>query len=417
MLALLPGAIVPSVRVSVDSAHFDRYRTVRRKQPKKPMPIALRENEGQETPVAELPDLDLTTAYDYELPEELIAAVPAPSRDESRLLFVGSKVEHNRFPQLPTMLRRGDLLVRNAVRVVPARVLGRKPTGGKVELLVLEPIDMDWATPGPLHFRALYRCSKPLRVGTVISVGEGVEIAVLKAAAGTAELASNTDLSLVELLDAVGAVPLPPYIRARRRQSGATIDPALDRDRYQTVYAAEPGAVAAPTAGLHFSTDLLQQLETVGIEIASIRLDVGVGTFRPVAAERLSEHHLHSERYVISKCAAAQINAALSERRRIIAIGTTSVRTLEDQARRGTRCQSGAFETDLFIHPGVAIRWIDGLITNFHLPRSSLLALVCTFAGYRRVMAAYRSAVECGYRFYSYGDAMLLWPDGSCESL
>lgn len=376
------------------------------------MSNALPETEGPETEA----DLDLTVAYDYELPEELIAAVPAPSRDESRLLVVGSTVEHHRFSQLPTMLRPGDLLVRNAVRVVPARVLGRKPTGGQVELLVLEPIDMDWSTPGPLRFRALYRCSKPLRVGTEISVGQGVEMTVSKAAAGTAELAISTDLSLVELLDTVGTVPLPPYIRARRQQSGATIDPALDRERYQTVYATQPGAVAAPTAGLHFSTGLLRDLEAGGVEIANIRLDVGVGTFRPVATERLSEHHLHSERYVISEHAAAQINAARSERRRIVAIGTTSVRTLEDQARRGSRCRAGGFETDLFIHPGVAIRWIDGVITNFHLPRSSLLALVCTFAGYRRVMAAYRCAVERGYRFYSYGDAMLLWPDGASET-
>jgi S-adenosylmethionine:tRNA ribosyltransferase-isomerase len=210
-------------------------------------------------------------------------------------------------------------------------------------------------------------------------------------------------------------MPLPPYIRRRRKQRDEPAILGLDRQRYQTVYADRPGAVAAPTAGLHFTPALLERLEAMGVELVDLHLEVGPGTFRPVEVARLADHVLHSERYHISEQAAEQLNEARAAGRRLVAVGTTVARMLEDQARRGSMVRAGDYETDLFIRPGVPVRWLSALVTNFHLPRSTLLALVCAVGGYGRVMAAYREAIRRRYRFYSYGDAMLVIAGGAAS--
>ena len=219
----------------------------------------------------------------------------------------------------------------------------------------------------------------------------------------------NGGESVEKFLERCGEMPLPPYIRkARLTRSEAEIQ-ELDKARYQTVYANEPGAVAAPTAGLHFTEPILDELRVKGVTIIDVRLDVGIGTFRPISAEDLTDVELHEERYTVSDEACARLNAAIGGRRRIIAVGTTAMRVLEDQAQRGDRAEAGVFSTRLFIRPGAPIRWVDGLVTNFHLPRSSLVTLVCALGGHSRVMAAYEEAIARKYRFYSYGDATLIW--------
>ncbi|MBN1946703.1 MAG: tRNA preQ1(34) S-adenosylmethionine ribosyltransferase-isomerase QueA [Bradymonadales bacterium] len=360
-----------------------------------------------------MPDLNLTDSYDYHLPEGLVASDPTDARSDSGLLEVhpDGRLIHRRFHELPELLESGDLLVRNVARVVPARLEGRKVgTRGRVELLVLEPVEGDWETPGPTLFYALYRASKPLRAGSAIEVGTAPEVmeVVEVPNGGRALLSTRTDRSLLAMLERCGQVPLPPYIVKRRQTLQVPVSKEVDRNRYQTVYARQPGAVAAPTAGLHFTPELFETLERRGVETVDLCLDVGVGTFRPIEVERLDLHQLHRERYHIDQTAADRINAARREGRRIVAVGTTALRSLEDQAVRGSEVRAGRFETELFIRPGVPVRWVGALVTNFHLPRSSLLTLVCAFAGYERVMAAYREAIERRYRFYSYGDAMFL---------
>ena len=327
--------------------------------------------------------------FDYPLPRELIAQTPLPERDASRLLVLprlSGPAEHRMVRDLPQLLRPGDLLVANDARVIPARLHGRKAgSGGKVELLLVEPL-------GGADWLALGQASKPLRAGAQIEVlGSTVQILEVR---GGGELVVRLPLSgdaLWEFLDRAGEVPLPPYIE---HAPGA-----LDRERYQTIFARERGAVAAPTAGLHMTKALLAALQQRGVDLVYITLHVGPGTFLPVRARRTEDHRMHAERYLVPE----ETARALQRAERTIAVGTTALRTLEASQGR-----PGPGSTDLFITPGYSFRAVQGLFTNFHLPKSTLLMLVAAFAGRERVLAAYREAIARRYRFFSYGDAMLL---------
>jgi S-adenosylmethionine:tRNA ribosyltransferase-isomerase len=335
-------------------------------------------------------------AFDYELPEELIAKVPLPVRDASRLLLVPrheGTPSHLRVRDLPELLRPGDLLVVNDARVIPARLHGRKQgTGGKVELLLVEPLGgRDWL--------ALGQASKPLRAGSVV-LAHGAAIEIVEALQGQLRLRLPLEGDdLWRYLDEAGEMPLPSYID---RPAGA-----LDRERYQTIFARQRGAVAAPTAGLHFTEGLVESLRAKGIDLAAITLYVGPGTFLPVRAARTEDHRMHRERYVVPAQTADLFARARQRAGRVVAVGTTALRTLES-AIDGPGLREGPGDTDLFITPGHRFRAVDGLFTNFHLPRSTLLMLVAAFAGLDRILAAYREAVRERYRFYSYGDAMLI---------
>jgi S-adenosylmethionine:tRNA ribosyltransferase-isomerase len=335
--------------------------------------------------------------YRYELPPERIAQAPPPRREDARLLEVGADARRDlRIPDLIDRLPPDAVVVVNDTRVLPARLHARKPSGGAVELLLLEP-----SAGG--RWWALARSSKPIRAGALeLLTGEaqaptGVFVEVSERAAdGRVEVALPGDV--VATLDRFGELPLPPYIE---RPPGG--DPA-DRERYQTVYARAPGAVAAPTAGLHLTPALLAALEASGRAVASLTLHVGLGTFAPVRVEDLREHAMHRERFEIPPATAALIASG----RPVVAIGTTVVRALEGAATGPRAVAAGPGDTALFIGPGHRFRVVDHLLTNFHLPGSTLLVLVCAFAGRDRVLAAYRHAVDARYRFFSYGDAMLL---------
>ena len=331
--------------------------------------------------------------YHYDLPPEQIAQSPCDRRDASRLLEVaGDHLNDRVFTDLAGLLPEGAVLVVNDTRVIPARLAARKPSGGAVEILLLEPVDP--ARPDGA-WTALARASKPIRAGLELAVAGGAARArVLAAGGGTVTV--ELDRPPLEVAEAVGEVPLPPYIER-------AADPA-DRDRYQTVYAAAPGAVAAPTAGLHFTPELLAALEARGVTRAAVTLHVGLGTFAPVRGESLRDHRMHRERYVIPAATAALCASG----RPVVAVGTTVVRALEAAAVGAGQVAGGPGSTDLFIGPGFRFQVVDHLVTNFHLPGSTLLVLVCAFAGHQRVLAAYRHAVAAGYRFFSYGDAMLL---------
>ncbi len=338
-----------------------------------------------------------TTDFDYDLPPGAIAQ-EAAARGLSRLLIVSSEgLLHRRFDDLGAALLPGDLLVVNDTRVVPARLQATTERGGRVELLLLEPRDA-------LRWEALARPGRRLRAGRRLVLADGTA-AVIEGREGDRFLVRFAR-PVADWLDRLGQVPLPPYI-----PRPAT--PA-DAERYHTVYARAPGAVAAPTAGLHFSLGQLADLETRGIARVAITLHVGRGTFSPITADQIEQHTMHRERFAIPEAAADSINAARRDGRRVVAVGTTVVRALESAALRAaaTGCSEalapGAGTTDLFIRPGFGFRVVDRLLTNFHLPRSSLLVLVAAFAGRERVLAAYREAIARGYRFYSYGDASLL---------
>lgn len=346
--------------------------------------------------------------FDFELPEHLIADAPLPQRDASRLLVLpddpAAAVAHRRFRDLPELLREGDLLVMNDSRVLPARLLGRRlPGGGGCEALLLAPMAPDGA--GRATWSALCRPAKKLKPGTRLDFGALAAEVLEDLGEGEKRLALEGDGDIDALLDAAGTMPLPPYILARRGERASRDE---DRERYQTVYAREKGSVAAPTAGLHFTPDLLDRLAARGVRRAWVTLHVGAGTFLPVKAERLEDHRMHSEWYRVPEEAAAEIEAARAEGRRVVAVGTTTVRTLETAADAQGRVRTGAGESRLLIAPGHRWRVVDALVTNFHLPKSTLLALVAAAAGRERILAAYREAIAEGYRFYSYGDAMLL---------
>ena len=356
--------------------------------------------------------------YEYELPPGRIARYPTERRDQSRLLVVprgGELFEHRVFSDLVDLLSPGDVLVVNESRVSPARLLGRKPTGAPSEILLLRPVagteapedlGVESSSAGAAGhdeatlWEALVRPGGKLKPGRLVNIAPGFDVEIVDGAPGGGRIVRLVvDGSVREALEAHGHVPLPPYLERD--------DEPLDRERYQTVYARVPGSVAAPTAGLHFTPELLDKIDEMGVERVAVTLDVGVGTFRPVEAEDPAEHDMHSERYFVSAEASAAINLARGEGRRIWAVGTTVVRTLESAAHEGV-VGAGGGVTDLFVRPPYHFRVVDGLITNFHLPRSTLLMLVAAFAGYERTMEAYRTAIEGGYRFYSYGDAMLV---------
>jgi len=332
--------------------------------------------------------------WDFALPDEAIARYPVARRSASRLMHLprdGSSVAHRNFTDLPSLLRTGDLLVGNNTRVMPARLAARRRTGGAVELLLLSP------GPGPIL--ALAKPMRRLKVGETLEVEGGARATILRRAEdGQIEIALDTDP--VALMEHVGQMPLPPYLDREAED--------LDRQRYQTVYAGPLGAAAAPTAGLHFNDALLEALEDQGIGFTTLTLHVGIGTFRPLRAEDLDRGLLHPERYDISPETVAAIAATRARGGRVVAIGTTSARALESATRTGHIPGAGPGQTRLFIRPPYEFKAIDGLITNFHLPRSSLLMLVGALIGRKRLMDAYTTAVETGYRFYSYGDAMLL---------
>jgi S-adenosylmethionine:tRNA ribosyltransferase-isomerase len=344
------------------------------------------------------------TDYHYELPEDRIAQKPADRRDQSRLLCLGRDsgvISHHRFRDLCDFLRPGDVLVRNNTEVIPARLMGKKETGGRAEVLLL---DYHSAPSRERVMRCLIKASKRLRPGASLFFDQGLRAEVLDFQDGvhTAKFSAPEDLE--KTLYQIGHLPLPPYIR---RKSGETA-PCDDLSAYQTVYASEKGAVAAPTAGLHFSEALLEKIADKGISILSLTLHVGYGTFLPVRVSDIREHQMHSERYSISESAAEQITRAKAEARRIIAVGTTCVRTLEYASDENGRISAGSGNCDLFIFPGYPFRMVDAMITNFHLPQSTLLMLVSAFAGRENILNAYQVAIQEEYRFYSYGDAMLI---------
>lgn len=350
--------------------------------------------------------------FDYALPPELIAARPPAERDGARLLVVErDALQHRVVRDLPTLLPEGALLVLNDTKVVPARLFGKKRgSGGRVELLLVRCLD---ARDGGARWEALGRASKPLRPGTVIDVEpEGVLGATVeRASEGTLDvrLTPLAEHTVESALAAVGHMPLPHYMHRP--------DDAEDRVRYQTTFARVPGAVAAPTAGLHLSEALLSALGARGVTTATVTLHVGLGTFRPVEAQDLDDHRMHAESYALPEPTAAAIARARADSRAVVAVGTTVVRTLESAAdpERAGHVRASSGETRLLIQPGYTFRVVDHLLTNFHLPQSTLLALVCAFAGRARVLGAYAEAVARSYRFFSYGDAMLLsrQPEGA----
>jgi S-adenosylmethionine:tRNA ribosyltransferase-isomerase len=352
--------------------------------------------------------------FDFELPPGRIAQVPLKDRDQSRLLVVNratGQTHHRHFRDLTTLLEAGDLLVVNDSRVIHARLLGRKAgSGGKVELLLVRPLSPVRAAEalaqpaGASDWVCLGQASKGLRRKEIVLISPDLS-AEITSVMGEGEygvrLRSSSDASLGERLDQVGRVPLPPYIERE-----AT---AEDGARYQTVYANEPGSVAAPTAGLHFTPELLESLSRIGVRRTTLTLEVGPGTFQPVRTEEIEAHRMHPERYFIPSDTAQAVAEAKRMRKRVVAVGTTVVRALEASTEPKTgEVRQGWHETSLFIRPGFTFRQADALLTNFHLPRSTLLILVSAFAGLQRILSAYREAVANGYRFFSYGDAMLI---------
>lgn len=341
--------------------------------------------------------------YDYHLPPEQIAQYPARDRDSSKLLLLDRKtdaVSHEKFQSILKFLKKGDCLIINNSRVFPARITGRKPTGGRIEFFLLHyPEKTDDSERA--RALALYRSSKSVKTGQIFDMGPGLKISTVKMASkGQVLLDLFHNGNLDDALRNAGRTPLPPYIKRRAE--------ALDIERYQTVYASSTGSVAAPTAGLHFTKPLLDMVEALGVKTASVTLHVGYGTFAPVRCEDIRKHSIHSEWIEISDDSARIIRETQKRRGRLIAVGTTSVRTLEFVQQTCGEIRSFSGNCDLYIIPGYEFRVVKGMITNFHLPMSSLLLLVSAFAGRKRILSAYREAVKMKYRFYSYGDAMFI---------
>lgn len=340
-----------------------------------------------------------TSDFDYELPEELIAQHPAAQRDYSRLLVMDKytgAVEHRVFRDIVNYLHAGDVLVLNNTKVIPARIFGVKEGGtAKIEVLLLKRDD-----DLPNTWEVLVHPGKRAKVGTVIDFGEGrLKGEVIANTSAGRKVTFHFDGIFEEILEELGTMPLPPYIHEQLE----------DQNRYQTVYAKVDGSAAAPTAGLHFTTELLETLRQNGIEIEEVLLHVGLGTFKPVSEEDIEDHEMHSEYYEISQETADRINKAKAEGRRIISVGTTSTRALESAAKDG-RLQAGSGWTNIFIYPGYKWQIIDGLITNFHLPKSTLMMLVSALSTREHILAAYKEAVAQRYRFFSFGDAMFINP-------
>ena len=337
------------------------------------------------------------TDFDYDLPKELIAQTPIEKRDESRLMVLDRSketIEHRKFKDIVEYLKPGDVLVRNNTKVIPARLYGRKETGAHVEFLLLNNIEGD-------IWECIVRPGNKLHVGAKVIFGDGLlKAEVLETMeGGTRKVKFSYDGIFNEILDKIGLMPLPPYIHEALK----------DNDRYQTVYAKYEGSAAAPTAGLHFTEELLQELQNMGVEIANVTLHVGIGTFRPVKEENVEEHKMHTEHFYIKKEDAEKINNAKKEGRRVIAVGTTSCRVLETIADENGFVKETEEDTGIFIYPGYKFKCLDGLITNFHLPQSTLLMLVSALAGKDYIMRAYKEAVKEKYRFFSFGDAMFIY--------
>ncbi|MDR3288536.1 MAG: tRNA preQ1(34) S-adenosylmethionine ribosyltransferase-isomerase QueA [Peptococcaceae bacterium] len=335
--------------------------------------------------------------FDYALPEKFIAQTPAEPRDASRLMVLdraGGEDGHYHFRELGLFLRQGDLLVVNHTKVLPARLIGEKEgSQARIELLLLKRL-------GASRWETLLKPGKRLKPGQSVSFGGGLLKGTLTEVLPDGNRVVDFSYTGVfeELLERLGQTPLPPYITSE----------LTERERYQTVYAKESGSAAAPTAGLHFTPELLAQLREQGVEMSEVLLHVGVGTFRPVKAERVEEHQMHSEYYRLTPEEAARVNQAKREGRRIVAVGTTVTRVLETLADESGQIRAGEGWTDIFIYPGYRFKAVDALITNFHFPRSSLLMLVSAFAGRERMLSAYQTAMKEEYRFYSFGDAMLI---------
>lgn len=338
-----------------------------------------------------------TSDFDYELPQELIAQTPVEPRDHSRLLVYNradGSIQHLHFYDLPRFLQKGDVLVLNETKVIPARLLGEKEeTGVPVEILLLKRLGKD-------VWEGLVRPGRRLKPGTMCSFGGGLLRAEIidNAEDGGRKIRFHYDGVFEEILDRLGQMPLPPYIHEKLE----------DQSRYQTVYARQEGSAAAPTAGLHFTPELLETIRAMGVEIVPVLLHVGLGTFRPVKVEDVTKHHMHSEFYIVEESQAALINSTKDAGGRVISVGTTSCRTLESAANEHGRVKAGSGWTDIFIYPGYTFKVIDCLITNFHLPESTLLMLVSALAGKEHILKAYETAVQERYRFFSFGDAMFI---------
>ena len=337
----------------------------------------------------------LKSDYDYELPEELIAQTPAEPRDSSRLLVYDratGKREHRIFRDIKEYLRPGDVLVVNNTKVLPARLYAYTKNGGKVEVLLLKRRDLN-------EWEVLVRPGKKAKVGAELIVSEELALTVVdRTDTGERIVRFHFDGVFEDILSRLGSMPLPPYIHEKLK----------DKDRYQTVYCKTDGSAAAPTAGLHFTQELLAEIRAMGVEIAEVLLHVGLGTFRPVKEEDLTHHVMHSEFYKVDERAAEIVNAAKREGRRVIAVGTTSVRTLETVADEQGMLRPCSGDTSIFIYPPYRFKCVDALITNFHLPESTLIMLVSAFMGREQCLSVYREAVEERYRFFSFGDAMMI---------
>ena len=334
--------------------------------------------------------------FNYDLPEELIAQTPLEKRDESRLMVLNRKnqsIEHKKFKDIIDYLNPGDCLVRNNTKVIPARIYGKKETGANVEFLLLNNIEGD-------IWESIVRPGNKLHVGTKVIFGDGIlkaEILEIMPG-GTRKVRFSYDGIFNEILDQIGLMPLPPYIHEELK----------DNDRYQTVYAKYEGSAAAPTAGLHFTPELLKRIEENGIKVANVTLHVGIGTFRPVKEENVEEHEMHTEHFYIKQEDVDKINQTKKEGKRVIAVGTTSCRVLETIADDHGFVKEIEGDTGIYIYPGYKFKCLDGLITNFHLPQSTLLMLVSALAGKNYIMKAYKEAVKERYRFFSFGDAMFI---------
>jgi len=334
--------------------------------------------------------------FDYNLPEELIAQTPISKRDNSKLLLLNKEtgdIEHKHFNNIIDELNAGDVLVLNDTKVIPARLIGSKvDTNAVIELLLLKDL-------GNNTWECLSRPAKRLKIGTIIKFSDKLSAKVIeKLDEGLVHVELLYNGILMEILDELGEMPLPPYIHEKLK----------DKDRYQTVYAKNIGSAAAPTAGLHFTKELLKDIEDKGIEVLFVTLHVGLGTFRPVEVENVLEHHMHSEYYQMSEYTAERLNKAKSENRRIYSVGTTSTRVLETIAHKYNEFKECSGNTDIFIYPGFEFKAINGLITNFHLPKSTLLMLVSALSSRDKILNAYSEAIKNNYRFFSFGDSMFI---------
>lgn len=344
--------------------------------------------------------------FDYDLPPELIAQYPLEERDHSRLMVLhreNKTIEHRYFFEIADYFKPGDVLVLNDTKVIPARLVGKKQSGGRIEVFLLRPQEngrVDEST-----WQCLINCSKKPKLHSKVLFDQSLTAEILEEEEEGFKVRFKYEGNIEQVLDHIGLTPLPPYIK---RGNSLSKDESLDRERYQTIFARSRGAVAAPTAGLHFTSELIDQIKAKGVKVLFLTLHVGWGTFQPVRVERIEEHGMHSEYYTLSPSTAKAINDARRRKARIIGVGTTTTRCLESTANGKGAIKSGKGYTNLFIYPAYSFKTIDSLITNFHLPRSTLLMLVSAFAEKEFILEAYREAIKEGYRFYSYGDAMFI---------